>query len=650
MRSESRFTHLVTHGAFGGDPERFGLYIGGHELPADRSPSRLRTPSGAATGAVLAGIAFNHLANAPVANADTHEITRPPSQVAFATDMVPETTMVSTAPSEQSESPYPGIDRPSGNALGVLGFDEDETGTTPRTAIQNVASYSAVAAPALPAFGLLTEPAIESHNITTLPLPDAPELTLPVIPDKRQPQAAVPAPAPKPAPRLLSADQIKQQYIKRHGTDETGHMGPSELRRAPSLDGSNLFHPDMATAMEAFARLYEQKRGKPLQATDSYRSYPEQVRLKREKPALAATPGKSDHGLGAAADLVVGGYKDPRYEFLQTYGPGCGIISPPWSLEGGSGPHEPWHVEMGGGDISKCGTPNVRANNVRSTTRTGASELEAGPLAASFTLLSDTAPTSTAPELISEDLSETLPNMLAPTIPAQPNLTDSAVQPPIEQGQDVQLPNFGIIQDPNTSQTPPKPTPTPNPPTTPEVANPAKPLLTTADIKELFPAADPKVVEREWPIQWQALQEQGLTEDPRVVAYLLATNKIENPWFRSSQDEIGATDGSERYGEYFGRGRTQLTWRNNYADMQAALRKEYGMNVDLVGDPDLMHNPLVDSRVYAIFQRRRLGMINAAVTSGDFAAVRKNYNGSSRTAGKVLRNYAEVMAQIADPN
>lgn len=78
--------------------------------------------------------------------------------------------------------------------------------------------------------------------------------------------------------------------------------------------------------------------GVNLGATDGYRSYDEQVRLKAKKPNLAATPGKSNHGRGLAVD-VAGGSK--AIAWLDRNASRFGFRNPIRKKE-------PWHWEHDG--------------------------------------------------------------------------------------------------------------------------------------------------------------------------------------------------------------------------------------------------------------------------------------------------------------
>jgi LAS superfamily LD-carboxypeptidase LdcB len=100
-------------------------------------------------------------------------------------------------------------------------------------------------------------------------------------------------------------------------------------------------------AFNAMSNAYQHQTGSALCVADSYRSYPEQVAIKLERPGLAATPGTSQHGLGLAVDLC-GGVQDfsaPAHLWMQRHAPLYGWFHPAWAEPSGVLP-EPWHWEF----------------------------------------------------------------------------------------------------------------------------------------------------------------------------------------------------------------------------------------------------------------------------------------------------------------
>ena len=102
----------------------------------------------------------------------------------------------------------------------------------------------------------------------------------------------------------------------------------------PIEGGVHYMRPDAAKAYKAMQRAAK-KAGVNFSVTDSYRDFAAQERLKKEKPSLAATPGKSNHGWGTALDVNV---NEPKvYEWLKKNGRKYGFDQPM--------DYEPWHWE-----------------------------------------------------------------------------------------------------------------------------------------------------------------------------------------------------------------------------------------------------------------------------------------------------------------
>lgn len=90
-----------------------------------------------------------------------------------------------------------------------------------------------------------------------------------------------------------------------------------------------------------------------------YRTYNRQVKLKEEKPRLAATPGTSNHGWGLAIDVhyfetgkagaLSLDYSGDEYRWLNANSSQYGWTNPQWARQGG-GKEEPWHWEWSNKD------------------------------------------------------------------------------------------------------------------------------------------------------------------------------------------------------------------------------------------------------------------------------------------------------------
>ena len=68
----------------------------------------------------------------------------------------------------------------------------------------------------------------------------------------------------------------------------------------------HLLRADAAAAFNNMSAAYAGTFGAPICVTDSYRPLSVQILLKRQKPGLAATPGRSNHGMARAVDLCGG--------------------------------------------------------------------------------------------------------------------------------------------------------------------------------------------------------------------------------------------------------------------------------------------------------------------------------------------------------
>jgi peptidoglycan hydrolase-like protein with peptidoglycan-binding domain len=121
---------------------------------------------------------------------------------------------------------------------------------------------------------------------------------------------------------------------------------------------------EAAIYAEALATAFYLEFGKPLMATDGYRSRAEQERLYQPPPVgvgpgLAAVPGTSNHGYGEALDLSsnVNSFSSAEHRWMVQNGPKFGWVHPYWARKGG-GREEPWHFEFVG-PTGKTG-PRVR--------------------------------------------------------------------------------------------------------------------------------------------------------------------------------------------------------------------------------------------------------------------------------------------------
>jgi zinc D-Ala-D-Ala carboxypeptidase len=102
-----------------------------------------------------------------------------------------------------------------------------------------------------------------------------------------------------------------------------------------------------ALAFNGMSSAYQAQTGSALCVTDGYRSYAEQVAVRRARPRLAARPGTSEHGLGLAVDLCGGvqSFGTPAYLWMKRHAALYGWFHPGWAEPRGGKP-EPWHWEF----------------------------------------------------------------------------------------------------------------------------------------------------------------------------------------------------------------------------------------------------------------------------------------------------------------
>jgi hypothetical protein len=111
-------------------------------------------------------------------------------------------------------------------------------------------------------------------------------------------------------------------------------------------DGHTQARSDYAVALAQLNNAFVARFGADLCLSSGYRTLAQQRAVKAEKGGLAATPGKSNHGLGLAVDFCTSETTGARWTWLNANGPLYGIANPDWAKPGGSGPHERWHWEF----------------------------------------------------------------------------------------------------------------------------------------------------------------------------------------------------------------------------------------------------------------------------------------------------------------
>lgn len=121
-------------------------------------------------------------------------------------------------------------------------------------------------------------------------------------------------------------------------------------------------NPEFYNRFLAAATEYYNKTGKKVKISDGWRSYDEQVKLKNDKPGLAAKPGTSMHGYGMAMDI-----DSNMANEMASLGifDKFGINRPMLSKKPGE-KYEPWHIEPVGLDkigLKKSGPSGLKSGS-----------------------------------------------------------------------------------------------------------------------------------------------------------------------------------------------------------------------------------------------------------------------------------------------
>lgn len=139
--------------------------------------------------------------------------------------------------------------------------------------------------------------------------------------------------AATPAPVL---DQGAPVNVKGGGISAYGYKGRTGLDHLRGAAPYGLQTPMWDALSKANAAMKAAGLG-TFTITDGFRSYAAQVDVKRRKPNLAATPGKSIHGLGLAADLKL---TKAQQQWLYKNGAKYGLYA------GAGFAKEPWHWQL----------------------------------------------------------------------------------------------------------------------------------------------------------------------------------------------------------------------------------------------------------------------------------------------------------------
>lgn len=132
------------------------------------------------------------------------------------------------------------------------------------------------------------------------------------------------------------------------GGYENGRIPLDELKEIPWAPNMYV-RTDAGDALMRMNNAYRRDFGVDMSITSAYRSYEDQVRVKKEKGNLAATPGHSNHGWALAIDYGGGinQFGTTEHKWMVEHAGEYGWVHPDWAHQDGSKP-EAWHWEYWG--------------------------------------------------------------------------------------------------------------------------------------------------------------------------------------------------------------------------------------------------------------------------------------------------------------
>ena len=152
-----------------------------------------------------------------------------------------------------------------------------------------------------------------------------------------------------------------------------------------------------------------------------------------------------------------------------------------------------------------------------------------------------------------------------------------------------------------------------------------------------------------WKMRGATLGKMGVTKEQVDAAYESGGSGAMDEFmyadkYRTGKNKMGNTDPGDA-SKYKGRGFTQLTGKNNYADMTKQLQAE-GMNVDLVAHPELAEDPKIAAKIATKFWKKS-GAGDAA-REGDTVTARQRINGGQIGAADVNKKTDQYEAKYAN--
>ena len=246
----------------------------------------------------------------------------------------------------------------SGNSIG----NSLVNGAVSKSLLSNASKiFGATAAGAL--FGGIAAKMSEEPSKTT------PDATPSAEPSKTTPDAT---PSAQPSATNSNSQNITPTNGSYGAAEKNGSNGRLPDSSLASIgEGRLRAQPSAAEAYKAMKNAASGDRVN-INSTDAYRTYEEQVDVKRRKPTLAATPGKSNHGWGLAFDIKTK-EGDNTFKWMTENASRFGFKGPLRN------PYEPWHWEYVGGGSNRNNQQQVAKGSNASNSAEGGATNNAPP-------------------------------------------------------------------------------------------------------------------------------------------------------------------------------------------------------------------------------------------------------------------------------
>lgn len=157
------------------------------------------------------------------------------------------------------------------------------------------------------------------------------------LPNSTSPHAKFNAETPPASGSSRSVSSARYQPSPMAGgplMDAGGSLEGIRLGKSVTQDSMYNLHPDMLRLFTGMAKEYKQLTGKDIQVNEAFRTYEQQLALKKKYGPRTASPGNSPHEFGLAIDINTENTKElEKLGLLKKYGFTVPVGSETWHLE-----------------------------------------------------------------------------------------------------------------------------------------------------------------------------------------------------------------------------------------------------------------------------------------------------------------------------